>query len=332
MYKCLTLILFFCISILQSSCEKDNEDQLILSAVEKKEYEIAYRDKFYDVFLGDLENIWIVGQYGLILHSTDQGMSWHRQASKTNLDLFSVDFVDKDTGWITGAYGTILYTHDGGKNWQKQDGGTEKHLFDLDFIDQKNGWAVGYYGVILHTSDGGIHWENQTINEDINYNSISFVNSNEGWIGGEFGTILHTSTGGKKWIKQNSGINVTIFGIHFTDSSQGWAGGLLGTFLYTSDGGKSWKQVDSETENTLLRITANNNTIYTVGVKATLLKTPIGAVNENSEVIPVKSNQWLSGISFMNGKDRYGYIVGSHGTILYTEDGGVNWISKGLGL
>jgi photosystem II stability/assembly factor-like uncharacterized protein len=54
-------------------------------------------------------------QGGLILRTTDGGVTWTRQSTGTNNFLYGVSFVDSNTGWAVGSGGTILHTTTGGE-------------------------------------------------------------------------------------------------------------------------------------------------------------------------------------------------------------------------
>ena len=85
-----------------------------------------------DVGLNDVavrgERIAIVGDQGTILRSTDGGRSFIRsnyslryregQGEGSVVDLYSVQFVDKETGFIVGDHGLILVTSNGGASWR----------------------------------------------------------------------------------------------------------------------------------------------------------------------------------------------------------------------
>ncbi len=93
-------------------------------------------------------------QGGLILRTTDGGITWTRQLAGTS-PLLGVSFVDADTGTAVGAEGTILHTTDGGATWTLQSSGTTVPLSGVTFVDANTGWAVGEGGTILHTTTGG---------------------------------------------------------------------------------------------------------------------------------------------------------------------------------
>jgi photosystem II stability/assembly factor-like uncharacterized protein len=60
---------------------------------------------------------WAVGERGKILASNDGGLTWSRQFSPRNEDLYAVAFADGMKGMTVGAHGVVLVTHNGGINW-----------------------------------------------------------------------------------------------------------------------------------------------------------------------------------------------------------------------
>lgn len=78
----------------------------------------------YDVSFSDHNNGTIVGeiysplynetQQGIILKTSDAGITWTNQNSGTKFYLNSISFNDNENGWVAGDKGTILHTTDGG--------------------------------------------------------------------------------------------------------------------------------------------------------------------------------------------------------------------------
>ncbi|MCX5894939.1 MAG: YCF48-related protein, partial [Proteobacteria bacterium] len=156
-------------------------------------------ENVHGVMAPDDNNIWIVGNYGIIYHSSDGGKNWVAQNSGMKTLLCDGVFVDAKTGWVIGINGTILHTSDGGNTWVKQDSGTQKHLFGIAFTDKDYGWAVGEYSTIIHTTDGGATWKPQQPEADKIYNNVCFTDRQNGWIVGEAGSMVHTTDGGTTW-------------------------------------------------------------------------------------------------------------------------------------
>ena len=68
----------------------------------------------YGVDFPSLTIGYTVGLNGLIMKSTDSGLSWVQQTSGTSVFLSSVDFVDSLTGYACGDAGAMLKTTNGG--------------------------------------------------------------------------------------------------------------------------------------------------------------------------------------------------------------------------
>jgi photosystem II stability/assembly factor-like uncharacterized protein len=70
-------------------------------------------------FVGD--DAWIIGTNGdEILHTTDGGKSWSKEAAPTIGAFRATYFIDAKTGWaIRGWFGSLLRTRDDGRTWTK---------------------------------------------------------------------------------------------------------------------------------------------------------------------------------------------------------------------
>ena len=58
-----------------------------------------------------------VGDFGVILKTTDGGTSWSIQSSGISSNLYGLFFTEENTGTAIGGSGTILRTADGGSTW-----------------------------------------------------------------------------------------------------------------------------------------------------------------------------------------------------------------------
>ena len=73
-------------------------------------------DSFYGAeYIG--EKAWVVGDLGVLLHSTDRGVHWVQQTTNTTLTLLGIGFTDDQHGWAVGDAGIMLRTTNGGVNW-----------------------------------------------------------------------------------------------------------------------------------------------------------------------------------------------------------------------
>ncbi|HEX6597057.1 MAG TPA: YCF48-related protein, partial [Acidimicrobiales bacterium] len=235
-----------------------------------------------------------VGDQGVILATTDGGVTWREQSSGiaaidptcdvgangekiesdcTNV-LRDVQFVDASTGWAVGSDGIVLHTADGGTSWRRQ---------QLPPLDSISGLGPGPGGTDLRAP----HWDDLT--------SVSFPDARSGVVVGPGGTILSTADGGTTWQwrgdRRFGGLNA----VAFADRQHGQAVGLMVTGLSqyvtvaTADGGTTWEMRQPPPRNR-------------------------------------SANASFLGVSFLDAQR--GYIAGDSGRILATADGGQTWFEQ----
>jgi photosystem II stability/assembly factor-like uncharacterized protein len=150
----------------------------------------------YGVSFVDPEHVWVVGEFGTILNSTDGGASWHPQQSPVETSLFSVSFADQQRGWAVGLESTLLATADGGTTWHKTDIETPKGfslaLYGVE-VRGNYGWAVGNSGLLLNSKDAGATW--QLVNVPVQLRGswlrgISLLADGRGFVVGARGLVL----------------------------------------------------------------------------------------------------------------------------------------------
>ncbi|MCH8186402.1 MAG: ABC transporter permease subunit [Chloroflexi bacterium] len=151
----------------------------------------------------DSSHLWIAGEKGLVLRSTDGGVSWETVDTGVDATLLSVAFASADKGVVVGEGGTILVTSDGGRTWQQSDAGTSSRLNAVDFAGDAAVWAVGDGGTALHSRDGGVTWASRTIGTSLKsaLRAVSFDGA-DGVVVGAEGTVLTTRDGGASWTRQ----------------------------------------------------------------------------------------------------------------------------------
>ncbi|MFI5264596.1 MAG: YCF48-related protein, partial [Candidatus Kapaibacterium sp.] len=141
-------------------------------------------------------NGWAVGQYGLIFHTTDGGVTWKDQSIK-NVNIFrmSVFFINANIGWVASDVGELYHTTNSGSTWVKQSG-FSNYSTSIFFLDSNIGWfGGGGVGTILHTTNGGNTWQSDNIPSSGGISGIAFTSPQNGWIIAGNGSILHTING-----------------------------------------------------------------------------------------------------------------------------------------
>jgi len=227
------------------------------------------------VHFENANNGWVVGDSGIILHTTNGGQEWLKQNSGTNNHLNGGWFADLNTGWVVGDSGTILKTSNGGQEWITQTSGTNLYLYSACFIDVNKGWiaaggyhdGVGGYGaIILHTTNGGTDWVTQYVDtvSGACLNTVYFVDNSMGWAVGRNATLLKTTDGGDNWINPSAEFNWDFaWSVYFLDLNNGWAAvagipKVCGDLLYTTNGGVDWFDGGDATTYSIYFIDSNN--------------------------------------------------------------------------
>jgi len=253
---------------------------------------------------------------GIILHSTDCGITWTDQITMPLTLLNDITFIDADNGWAVGTSKDSL-------NW------------DIE------------YSIILRTSNGGTTWAQQLIDTippvigaHVPITNIDFVNSSTGWIistsigMGSASSIHKTTDGGNTWSFQfvtngwrYSSLNDIIFrGFYGSGIAVGNLSINLGTskalIISTSDGGANWSQI-------LLDLPRLNDVFFLgwpyqtegtiVGEEGVILRTADGGLSWEEQTSGTTNA--LSSVYFVDALN--GWSVGNNGAILHTTNGGV---------
>ena len=270
-----------------------------------------------DIFFVDASTGYSVGGYGMIIKTTDGGITWQQKNSGTTNWLHSVFFTDASTGYTVG--GGCYKTSDGGETWTEMITGiTTSAMFSVYFVDANTGYAVGGAGTIIKTTDAGATWMIQNSGVGDELHGVHFFDENIGWAVGNY-HILHTTDGGITWTHQ---YHLVIFhDCVATDSETCFASGTWGTIMKTTDGGTTWVPLSIGTSSDITGIKAvSSNKLYAVGGQGTIITTSDGGANWTPQASGLPYGILFS---LFFADQNTGYIAGGSGIMLKTNNGGV---------
>ncbi|WP_299734288.1 YCF48-related protein [uncultured Endozoicomonas sp.] len=116
-------------------------------------YDLDNEDGFhYNAIAGDGEgNVYLVGETGLLFHSSDNGDNWNRLDSIYQGSLFGVS-ADKKRVMVFGLRGNAFLSTDKGDNWQPISTNLQETLFGSTILNNGQAILVGNAGAIVKES------------------------------------------------------------------------------------------------------------------------------------------------------------------------------------
>ena len=280
-------------------------------------------DALYDVcFKG--ENGLSVGAAGVLLTSSDSGLSWQIEEPTNDLALLGVTCRGSNT-IVVGQAGHAQRRTDGG-DWQVLSTGTKERLMSVSANDSGLTFIVGGFGVVLRSQDAGVTWQPVTLDWEGILNDfiephiydVTVFDDNTVIMVGEFELVLLSTDGGDTWETMNKG-DSSLSGIHFRDRQNGYAVGQDGRVIKTVDGGLNWQRLEVPSRENLLDVWSNSKgRVAVVGIR-TLLRSQDDGLNWESvteDDIPVRWYQAVEGAPLgATGEDNV-VMVGHSGRIV----------------
>ncbi len=256
---------------------------------------------------------------GIILKTTDNGLTWTQISSGTIPGLQSVYFTSVDTGYAAGWQNYFIKTTDGGVTWtQKNVDPNVWYFVNIEFWDTNNGIAAAAGAELFVTTDAGETWTAATgMTQDIQ--DVCYAGSNTLYAVGGDEKISKSIDGGFSWTQIYSGTFQSYFyGVNFLNPDFGIVGEDDAKVMTTTDGGGNWTTTYAGPyalyHGTCIR---DMNTIYVAGTPEQVYKSTDGG------------STWMSDFNGANNVALYkvrfsengtGFISGSQGMILRNTD------------
>ena len=293
---------------------------------------------FYSLFWLD-ENIgWVGTENGL--YATDNGgQGWSRQLDGNPIQ--AIFFLDSNRGWVCSG-NRVYRTSDAGQNWQSNQIWlySVSNVPKVQFLNSQTGWLItqewgpNYYGGgVFKSSDGGVTWTEQyhvggSFGPYVAFSGLKMLNLQTGFACDDAGTIHKTTDGGSSW----TAVDTLGFArvIDFTDTNTGWCAGKYGVLYHTDNSSLNWHpQYTGNVFRSVDLYFLNEQIGFAAGEKE-IIKTADGG--NTWQYFPVNPfpGEWgrSRAICFINNQK--GWIswekIGAWGSLLYTEDGGQNFI------
>ncbi len=298
--------------------------------------------------------VWAFGTGGVMLNSSDNGVTWKIADSPTNTDIHHSDS-DFGSLLVAGDSGLMLLKKDQDSEWLDISLPTGSEVNGVSLTGSESVVAVGNGGKIWEYNNGS--WENLTIpNSDLM--GVSFLDEKRGIIVGSNGTMLFwdnrsVEEGRGELVPQGQwdyrevpegAEGVTVVSVYFYSPSRIYTctddGRLLismSNVVTGTDVGYIWALVDFErhyfpgsseyllhpdtleVELTSIEVVTSTKLLLT-GADGYLSMSLNGGSIVSQQINPVGNSTSFNDIAMVT--NFIGVAVGDNGTILWTEDAG----------
>lgn len=284
--------------------------------------------------------IWTAGNTGTMTKSTDDGTNYTELHSAITLQqVRRIHFFNSQFGVAAGGststslnIGEVSKTTNGGATWEVLPFNFGRIVYGFAAPTENIWYAATGLNKIFKTTDGGATWVEQAspLPGTTALWSMAFVNETTGYIGGASGSLIKTTDGGTTWTQiTNSGFpgTQTIFDIGLQPDGAVTIVGGSATAIKSTDGGATWTPMFVGAAGTYFAIKYKDQNIGFIGAGSkNLARTTDGGATWNlcnlPDQIASTSSFWSFGFGFPN----YVWTSAVGGEVLYSADGGVNWV------
>lgn len=217
---------------------------------------------------------WAVGHGGVVLHSSDGGMTWEKQLDGLAASRLAIDYYSRNLGQIADAEGFLAKERN-----LVVDNETQPFL-SVFFSDERHGYVVGTFNRIFVTADGGKHWIPQMHLADNprewHFYGISGTNG-QIYITGEQGLVWRHEMQTNSFVSVNTPYKGTLFGVTATDDGQVYAYGMRGSLFRSADQGDSWERAPLPFDSNLMQLLSlGGNHLLIVGQRGEIARSNDG--------------------------------------------------------
>ncbi len=290
--------------------------------------------------------VWAFGTGGVMLNSSNNGVTWEIADSPTNTDIHH-----SDSGFgsllIAGDSGLMLFKQDSDSEWLDISLPLGSEVNGVSLIGGHNVVAVGDQGTIWKY-DTGV-WEVISLTIESDLMAVSFVDEELGIVVGSGGTILFSDDGGENWDYREApegASEAVIISVEFYSPTRIYAitddGRILISMNNVVSGtevGYLWELVDFErhyppgsneyllepatldVELTTVEVVTTSKLLMT-GVDGYLSMSVNGGTIVSQQINPLGNDTSFNDIVMLTGF--IGVAVGDGGAILWTEEAGAD--------
>ncbi|MBI1243122.1 MAG: photosynthesis system II assembly factor Ycf48 [Nostoc sp. RI_552] len=225
---------------------------------------------------------WILGEPSLLLHTTDEGISWTRIALSSKLpgSPIAIYALGENSAEMATDLGAIYRTEDGGLNWKAQVEGAVGVVRNMERSRDGKYVAVSAKGSFYSTWEPGqTSWTPHNRNNSRRLENMGFGENGQLWLLARGGQVQFSEPDDPEaWQEPQNPEFSTSWGLldlAYRTADELWIGGGSGNLLRSDDGGKTWekdRQVEAVAANLYKIVFFNPDQGFVIGDRGVLLK------------------------------------------------------------
>jgi photosystem II stability/assembly factor-like uncharacterized protein len=199
------------------------------------------RDRFFGAAAAG-EDLWFVGGDGVLLETTDAGLTWERQQLPGEVNLQSTAASPDGVRVVVGNQARVFVGRVGQQSWESYVLPRPEYASKLNqvrFFDDAF-WVVGEMGGVYRLSADGLTWADLSLGEDFSLNSIARSPDGTLWLAGEYGNLFSSQDQGASW-QQLTLSEETLRSMAF-NGDEAVVVGNGGQVFVSADQGVTWNQ------------------------------------------------------------------------------------------
>ncbi len=271
------------------------------------------------------ERLVAVGEYGAILFSDDEGLSWNQAAVPVQVTLTAVHFPTPEKGWAVGHDGVILRSVDRGESWQLQLDG--RHTGDLLLaaaeawvaeLEEQSAESDGFDEDLMLQQDAAMMALDEALREqEIGPNrpfmDVLFLTEKTGFAIGAFNYFFVTTDGGQTWQDGSPRLpNPDILHLYSIDTQEDGSLLMVGEFglVLRSPSGKDWEMLSLDYEGTLFQVSSAAGRTWIAGLRGNVFYSD--DLGESWKHMPVQvESSWLGARALPGKRATFAGLAGS---------------------
>jgi photosystem II stability/assembly factor-like uncharacterized protein len=196
-------------------------------------------------------NLWVVGDSGMIMKTTNSGVSWENKSISDSLTVYKINIINNNI--FVSTLGRLLKSTNSGNNWLDVQLDTLFFSYEVYFLNSQIGWVIPTSDIRFYkTFDGGNTWIKyyRQIENSLPTLRSYFTNENTGYAvtSSYYYGLIKTTNSGFNWFICSTFVNNNQMtsNVAFLNENTGWVVGYGGLICKTTNAGSTFISINNQ--------------------------------------------------------------------------------------